>query len=79
MNMVVTGGSVLTFRGRTIRSCNQCSLLFNGYRWAKLTTDLHLVPKLRKSGAIPLVHRIISWRGVEKPYFFLFSNSDLGL
>jgi len=53
------------------------SLLFNRYRGSfpgiggqclRLTTHVHLVPRLRMSGAIPLLPHIPSWCGQRRVY-----------
>jgi hypothetical protein len=63
------------------------SLLSNGYlgiflrdlggRGVKLTTHLHLVPKLRIRGAIPPLHHTSSWRG-DASYVLLPGTRQLG-
>jgi hypothetical protein len=37
---------------------------WDSYTWGvKLTTRLHLVPRLRIHGAVPLLHHTFSWHG----------------
>jgi hypothetical protein len=58
------------------------SLLFSGYRrfilgvkrpGHKLTTYLHIVPRLRMSGAIPLLPYMPSWHGQGQLYPYHFT------
>ena len=67
------------------------SLLFNGYRgsfpkggggcsgWGlNFTTHLHIFPRFRMTGAIPLLPYMPSWHGQEQLYLELYDNWLIG-
>ena len=48
-------------------------------RGVKLTTHLHLVPRLRKSGVISLLPPLTSLQGVDRDNFIFYSTQNIQL